>query len=435
MCVPTSAPSLAVPPLLLKALDTPLAWAQLPNEISRLASCGDLGAALFSPSLSPIMSTKVASTITASIAEFQKNYRNVGAEEFREMCNTCMEAIAALPGVDLLKPHRKINVRYRNTTLQDFEVDNLLEETETRLSAWLKGMSIEQENLVAMDMEDMIGIGNAEPNAGCRIVVVETLFKKWAAARAKWAMHAKAKALLNADDMMTLVKQTSAALTLEDDGWRVEKAVLAQISGPAAETRMVQKVGEWFPAADRDADVDTVLNAVTAELNKAAMKFLPVEVKDGLELIAGWLTNLKTSSPIQISSARMVPLVQEAVRRMPFFLRLEREAVVTRGHAAMQLLIQEVTGKAKQNTAKGPDLGEIIKFKWVVPAESRDLVQKAIDAAKAKDKADVNMPAPASASSAAAGGASSSSKAAAGKKGAKLAQSFSNRCGQCIFQS
>ena len=341
------------------------------------------------------------------------------------MCNLCMAAAEETAGIEVLKAARKINVKYRSQTLHDLEIDGMLQEIETRLSAWLKGLSITSGDLHALDMEDMLGIGNAPPIPNAKVIVHGDLFNKWEAAREKLKMHSKAQSLANADDMVALMKSTSAGLTLEDDCWRIEKGVLAQIAGPAAETRMVAKIAEWFPAADRDADVDFVLGKLNAEVNKASIRFVPQQVKDGLTVIIGWLTAIKASSPVNIASAHMVPLVQEAARRLQYFLTMPKEGTeggVVRGAEAMEILIDALTNKAKQNTAKGTNTDLIIKFKWLVPSISRELVQMSIDAAKAKDKEDGKAVVPS------AGGSSSSSgktpKSEAGKKASTFAQSF-----------
>ena len=359
-------------------------WAGLDQQIIALGNAGDLGEALFGATISPMIARKVADTVTGGIAGYQKTAREVGQVEFDEMCGKIVDNVQNLQGIDLLKQKRKVTIKYRSSSLHEVEVDNVLEEVEAKVAAWLKGVAIQSGLLKALEVEELLGIHDLE--AATKVVIKPKLVKRWSASRSRFATLMKSRGTATADEMQQLSKSSSPSLTLEDPTWKVEKGVMAQLTGTAAELRAKQKIVDWFPSKERYADITDVLNLVTAELNRAAIGYVPVDVRDGLTLVQGWLTALKTGQDLKLSSAKMVPLCQEAAVRLPFFLRCMNGIVALKGQDAMDHLCHVLCEKAAKNTATIADTTEIIRYKLVVPDRVKDEVNAAIEQVNKADK-------------------------------------------------
>ena len=400
----------------------------MPDQIIQLSSLGILGEQLFFAHISPIVATRVNECIAKMLIQLQIDYtkKKVDVTDVIDMCNKVMIACKAEMGIGLLKNARKIQVKYRSATLHDIEVENLHQQVETQVAAMLKTIAVKQKQLEPMDVEELLGIHD-EKGAALGVHFGDQILRKWNRARAKWDTTKKARTTQNAEEMQTLVRTTAASQTLSDETWRVEKAVLNQLSGPAAEIRARAKVHTWFPTKDVPQDLVAV-TLVTAELNKSSVKYLPRAVLDSYRQILTWLTALSTGAEVKISSAHMVPMCQAAATKLPFFLRVSVEQAagepqkMLTSQEAIDHLCAELIRKDGSGAAELPDIEQIVKYKWLVKPDMKLNVQCTIEKVLEKDK--TKSAASSAVSSAAGSAASSSAKSSKLVVAKKKAESF-----------
>ena len=225
-----------------------------------------------------------------------------------------MSIVENLPAVDQITAKRKIDITYRSTVLRDVEIDNLTQEVETRLHAWLKSVAVKKGKLISMNVEDLLGVHDSEVTPDYE--VQEGVVRRAVKGRTYFFALIKTKKCAVHEDMKTLIRTSSPQLTLVDPQWRVERAVLSQLAGPAAEMRAKQKISEWFPTKEKAKVPSLVLALVSAELAKEGTKFAPRDVVEGFKEIVKWLTSISLGQPVAMSSSRMVPMVMEAAARL-----------------------------------------------------------------------------------------------------------------------
>ena len=138
-------------------------------------------------------------------------------------------------------------------------------------------------------------------------------------ARTKLTELCAVKKVKSADDMTDVIRSSGHLLTVLDEHWGLEAALLKLLCGATAESRASSTIMLALPSKDRDMEIAVALSVLEGHASSAAMKLSPPGVQASLKFIVTHLTNLNLGISMGVDLASCSKLARGALQQFEFF--------------------------------------------------------------------------------------------------------------------
>ena len=171
-----------------------------------------------------------------------------------------------------------------------------------------------------------------------------------------------------------------------DEGAKVDTAILAGISGHAAEVKFVSDMLACMPAPNvkQHREPETVLQRLEALRTSESFRLAPRTAQHQLKHVQKLVGGLVEDKCINVASALANSQLKPVVQRFQYFVRSydDEKKQWTYGESAMTHLYGIACEKAETGTATSADVHSLGMYKWLRPANLVDPIRSLITRVK-----------------------------------------------------
>jgi hypothetical protein len=215
-------------------------------QLNELCDGSTLGRLLFETHQTKITTKKVAAHIEKGIHTMMHAKQTVSQDFFDAAQGGVIDLLERMPGIESLPSRREVFVTYRGSKLP-IRVSTLAEEVQLKFMAAIKGIAVETDKLPKLWIEDLVvlPLSPLAPSPP----LSEPMLKNATAAR-KTLKHMVSDASVSSSDVLAkLVGQKTQGLLLQDPAFKIELAVVGELTRSDDKGRLRESVIQALPTA------------------------------------------------------------------------------------------------------------------------------------------------------------------------------------------
>ncbi len=215
-------------------------------ELTDLCDGSTLGKLLFETHQAKITTKKVAGHIAAGIRTMLHAKQAISQDFFDTAQSGVMGILERMPGIESVPHRREVIAAYRGSKLPT-QVATLVEEVQLKFMAAVKGVAVEVDKLPKLWIEDLVVLPS--PSLAPTPPLSEPMLKNAAAAR-KTLKNMVADASVSSSDVLAkLVGHKAQGLLLQDPAFKIELAVVSELTRSDDKGRLRELVIQALPSA------------------------------------------------------------------------------------------------------------------------------------------------------------------------------------------
>lgn len=196
-------------------------------DLATLTESGGFGRALYLDRMGQVLAQQVALHIEGALAKTLGQKGDLTKEKYDTGKAELMKLLEATPGIDGLPAKRDVTIRYRGQAATA-SVSSLSEEVSLKFASALKSLAVQQRKLPKLWIEDVVISPGSKVDF--KAVVSVSMLKQASAARQQLRDMVSDASINSSDTLSKLVAQKSASLLLSDPSFKVELALVSELT-------------------------------------------------------------------------------------------------------------------------------------------------------------------------------------------------------------
>jgi hypothetical protein len=269
-------------------------------------------------------------------------------------------------------------VHYGSLALQ-VKVQSMAEHVRLALAATWKRMALEAGDLpymiaeVVLKMENTMGgkkVLDQELLSGCHLA--RTTFKQY-------VQEEKADTALMLKDVE---RRKHCNLLALDRNWKIEKAILAEVTSSRASARVAQGLVALMPTRDKDVRPETLLQLVTNYQSEDVVKYAPVEVQNKITAFHREIARVVDGQAPKVQEILLDLVIGPAAQMVQNLARFEfvegakKKTLV--GGSAVECIYNACKKKMEANLLTPADTTPLEVWEYLIKADLKAEIRKMI---------------------------------------------------------
>ena len=302
------------------------------QELNRLVASSTIGTQLFSFAIVKCLSDSVQSKIDEHIKVLHAG--ELARGQVDNLKAETLQAVEAMPSINLLAPRRVVDVLYRGQRLKG-KVNSLPQHVSLCVAAAWKSRAVLEGSIPETWCEPLI-FGDVEINAVLKPACHHDLVGACAAARCELRRQYSELDQLAGPALMTSLGSLFPRFYATDGEFAVEQLLIEACLGDGAAARLQARVLTILPSGStHNSSPEEALQNLTILTNQALFRMAAKSAQAQVQLAIKWTSRIVEGQPLKLEEGLKDDHMTAVIQRLEFFCSFSQAA--SSGKAAKKL--------------------------------------------------------------------------------------------------
>jgi hypothetical protein len=349
------------------------------SQLCQLVASSALGEALFATKMLKVADKVIDNTIESHLKAFASRSQ-IRLEDIAATEAAIVSEVKQLAVSKALAKVRDVTIKYGSAKLL-VKVTSIEEHSRLSVAAVWKKMSVDAglvPKLVGEDYLNLAKINTAKPK------IQPDVYTATSYSRTSLKEQTDDARAHSADALNDLLNRKMAQLLSIDKNFKIEGAILREVTGEGASGRVRAALEALFPASSEDEKKpETVLQQIANFLASPVVSYAPRETRSHVVAVQAMVSKIVDGRQPDVKDALQHPFTAPFVQKFEYFVRakVEQEGKGFKtivGTPALEVLFQDMKSKYEQGALKPEDTKVFEIFEWLMPDNRRQATKKII---------------------------------------------------------